>query len=82
VAIPLPQSFAETQGQLAASQRRYLELARERRQVRLTYMTILMALTGLVLFVQHLAGLAALENSDPAGRRPRPGNPGDFQRQS
>jgi hypothetical protein len=51
VAIPLPQSFAETQAQLAASQRRYLELARERRQVRLTYMTILMALTGLVLFV-------------------------------
>lgn len=51
VAIPLPQSFAETQKQLAASQHRYLELARERRQVRLTYMTILMALTGLVLFV-------------------------------
>jgi nitrogen fixation/metabolism regulation signal transduction histidine kinase len=51
VAIPLPRSFAETQKQLAASQHRYLELARERRQVRLTYMTILMALTGLVLFV-------------------------------
>jgi two-component system, NtrC family, nitrogen regulation sensor histidine kinase NtrY len=51
VAIPLPQSFAETQRQLSASQHRYLELARERRQVRLTYMTILMALTGLVLFV-------------------------------
>ncbi len=56
VAIPLPQSFAETQGQLAASQRRYLELARERRQVRLTYMTILMALTGLVLFVSTWLG--------------------------
>lgn len=51
VAIPLPQSFAETQRQLSASQHRYLELARERRQVRLTYMTILMMLTGLVLFV-------------------------------
>ena len=51
VAVPLPQSFAETQRQLSASQHRYLELARERRQVRLTYMTILMALTGLVLFV-------------------------------
>src|SRR5579859_3012546 len=51
VAIPLPQSFAETQRQLSASQHRYLELARERRRVRLTYMTILMALTGLVLFV-------------------------------
>jgi two-component system, NtrC family, nitrogen regulation sensor histidine kinase NtrY len=51
VAIPLPKSFSETQKQLAASQHRYLELARERRQVRLTYMTILMALTGMVLFV-------------------------------
>ena len=51
VGIPLPQSFAETERQLSASQHRYLELARERRQVRLTYMTILMALTGLVLFV-------------------------------
>jgi nitrogen fixation/metabolism regulation signal transduction histidine kinase len=51
VAIPLPKSFSETQKQLASSQQRYLELARERRQVRLTYMTILMALTGLVLFV-------------------------------
>lgn len=51
IAIPLPQNFAETQKQLASSQHRYLELARERRQVRLTYMTILMALTGLVLFV-------------------------------
>jgi len=51
VAIPLPQAFSEAQSQLAASQQRYLELARERRQVRLTYMTILMALTGMVLFV-------------------------------
>src|SRR5581483_7956455 len=51
VAIPLPKSFAETQRQLSDSQHRYLELARERRQVRLTYMTILMMLTGLVLFV-------------------------------
>jgi two-component system, NtrC family, nitrogen regulation sensor histidine kinase NtrY len=51
IAIPLPRNFAETQKQLASSQHRYLELARERRQVRLTYMTILMALTGLVLFV-------------------------------
>ena len=51
VAIPLPRNFSEAQKQLAASQQRYLELARERRQVRLTYMTILMALTGLVLFV-------------------------------
>jgi two-component system, NtrC family, nitrogen regulation sensor histidine kinase NtrY len=51
VAIPLPPAFSEAQSQLAASQQRYLELARERRQVRLTYMTILMALTGMVLFV-------------------------------
>jgi PAS domain S-box-containing protein len=51
VAMPLPKNFQETQAQLEANQRRYLELARERRQVRLTYMVILMALTGLVLFV-------------------------------
>ncbi len=51
VAIPLPQAFSEAQNHLASSQQRYLELARERRQVRLTYMTILMALTGMVLFI-------------------------------
>ena len=51
VGMPLPQSFAATQKQLEASQQRYLQLARGRRQVRLTYMVILMALTGLVLFV-------------------------------
>ena len=51
IAIPLPHAFSDAQKQLAASQQRYLELARERRQVRLTYMTILMALTGMVLFV-------------------------------
>lgn len=51
VAMPLPKNFQETQAQLEANQRHYLELAQERRQVRLTYMVILMALTGLVLFV-------------------------------
>ena len=51
VAMPLPKNFQETQAELEANQRHYLELARERRQVRLTYMVILMALTGLVLFV-------------------------------
>jgi two-component system, NtrC family, nitrogen regulation sensor histidine kinase NtrY len=50
IAMPLPKNFAETQQQLAVSQQRYLELARERRLVRWTYMTILMGLTGLVLF--------------------------------
>jgi two-component system nitrogen regulation sensor histidine kinase NtrY len=48
--MPLPKNFAEAQQQLAVSQQRYLELARERRLVRWTYMTILMGLTGLVLF--------------------------------
>jgi two-component system nitrogen regulation sensor histidine kinase NtrY len=50
IAMPLPKNFAEAQQQLAVSQQRYLELARERRLVRWTYMTILMGLTGLVLF--------------------------------
>ena len=41
VAMPLPRNFAETQKQLEASQRRYLELARDRRQVRRQYMVVL-----------------------------------------
>jgi hypothetical protein len=51
VAMPLPKNFTDAQKQLEASQQQYLQLAHERRQVRLTYMAILMALTGLVLFV-------------------------------
>jgi hypothetical protein len=51
VGMPLPKNFAEARRELDSSQQRYLQLARERRQVRLTYMAILMALTGLVLFV-------------------------------
>ena len=51
VAVPLPREFSETQRQLELSQMQYLQLAQQRRQVRLTYMAILMALTGLVLFV-------------------------------
>ena len=50
VAMPLPRNFAETQKQLEASQRRYLELARDRRQVRRQYMVVLWLLTGMVLF--------------------------------
>src|SRR5205823_3812261 len=50
VAMPLPKNFADAQKQLDASQLRYLELARERRQVRRQYMVILWLLTGMVLF--------------------------------
>jgi two-component system nitrogen regulation sensor histidine kinase NtrY len=50
VAMPLPRNFAETQKQLEGSQRRYLELARDRRQVRRQYMVVLWLLTGMVLF--------------------------------
>jgi PAS domain S-box-containing protein len=50
VAMPLPRNFSEAQRQLDASQRRYLELARERRTVRRTYMAFLWLLTGMVLF--------------------------------
>src|SRR5947199_1019002 len=48
--MPLPKNFSEAQQQLAASQQRYLELARERRLVRWTYMAFLWLLTGMVLF--------------------------------
>ena len=50
VAMPLPKNFSEAQQQLAASQQRYLELAKERRLVRWTYMAFLWLLTGMVLF--------------------------------
>jgi len=50
VAMPLPANFTETQKQLEASQQRYLQLARERRTVRRTYMVFLWWITGMVLF--------------------------------
>ncbi len=50
VAMPLPQKFSETVKQLDASQHRYLELYRQRRLVRRTYMGLLLLLTVLVLF--------------------------------
>jgi hypothetical protein len=50
VAIPLPKTFSETVKQVEASQSRYLELSRERRLVRATYMGYLLLLTVLVLF--------------------------------
>jgi two-component system, NtrC family, nitrogen regulation sensor histidine kinase NtrY len=50
VGMPLPKNFADAQKQLEASQQRYLELARERRTVRRTYMVFLWWITGMVLF--------------------------------
>ena len=50
VAMPLPEKLSETVKQLEASQRRYLELSRERKLVRRTYMGLLLLLTVLVLF--------------------------------
>jgi two-component system, NtrC family, nitrogen regulation sensor histidine kinase NtrY len=51
VAIPLPAQFAKTVKQIEDSQRRYFELAHERRLVRRTYMGLLLLLTMIVLFV-------------------------------
>jgi two-component system, NtrC family, nitrogen regulation sensor histidine kinase NtrY len=51
VAIPLPQQFSQTVKDLETSQQRYIELAHERRQVRRTYMGLLLLLTMMVLFV-------------------------------
>lgn len=51
VAIPLPQDFSKTVRQVEASQKRYYDLARERRIVRRTYMGLLLLLTMTVLFV-------------------------------
>jgi len=50
VAMPLPPKFAETAKQIQESQQRYLELARQRKLVRRTYIGFLMLLTVLVLF--------------------------------
>ena len=51
VAIPLPREFSQTVRQVEASQQRYYDLARERKLVRRTYMSLLLLLTMIVLFV-------------------------------
>jgi two-component system, NtrC family, nitrogen regulation sensor histidine kinase NtrY len=51
VAIPLPAEFSQTVRQVDASQQRYLQLSRERRSVRQTYVGLLLLLTMIVLFV-------------------------------
>lgn len=51
VAIPLPPGFTSTVHEIEDSQRRYYNLARERRVVRRTYMGLLLLLTMSVLFV-------------------------------
>jgi nitrogen fixation/metabolism regulation signal transduction histidine kinase len=51
VAMPLPPEFSRTVKQIEASQLRYLQLSRERRHVRQTYMGLLLLLTMMVLFV-------------------------------
>src|SRR5436190_15796155 len=48
VAMPLPSAFLEAQKQLDESQQRYLQLARDRRTVRRTYMAFLWWITGMV----------------------------------
>jgi len=50
VAMPLPKTFSDTVRQVEASQKRYVELAEQRRSVRRTYMIMLLLLTVLVLF--------------------------------
>jgi PAS domain S-box-containing protein len=50
VALPLPKEFSQTQKQIEASQKQYLQLAAQRKLVRRTYMGLLLLLTVLVLF--------------------------------
>jgi len=50
VAMPLPARFAATEKQIQESQQRYIELARQRKLVRRTYIGFLLLLTVLVLF--------------------------------
>ena len=49
--MPLPAEFSKTVKQIEASQQRYLQLSRERKHVRQTYMGLLLLLTMMVLFV-------------------------------
>jgi two-component system, NtrC family, nitrogen regulation sensor histidine kinase NtrY len=51
VAVPLPREFSQTIAHVEASQQRYIELAHERRQVRRTYVSLLLLITMAVLFV-------------------------------
>src|SRR5271166_3308964 len=51
VAMPLPAEFSKTVKQIEASQLHYLQLSRERKHVRQTYMGLLLLLTMMVLFV-------------------------------
>lgn len=50
VAVPLPATFSTKLKELEDSQRKYLELSRQRKLVRATYMGLLLLLTVLVLF--------------------------------
>jgi len=50
VAMPLPAKFSDTFRQIQESQQRYIELARNRKLVRRTYIGFLLLLTVLVLF--------------------------------
>lgn len=50
VAVPLPATFSAKLKELEDSQRKYLELSRQRKLVRATYMGLLLLLTVLVLF--------------------------------
>ena len=50
VGMPLPADFSRTVQQIDESQQRYLELSRQRKLVRRTYMGLLLLITMLVLF--------------------------------
>ena len=50
VAMPLPPKFAQTASQIRDSQQRYIDLARQRKLVRRTYLAFLLLLTVIVLF--------------------------------
>jgi nitrogen fixation/metabolism regulation signal transduction histidine kinase len=50
VGLPLPEAFTAAMKDIEASQRRYLDLAQQRKLVRQTYMGLLLLLTVMVLF--------------------------------
>jgi PAS domain S-box-containing protein len=50
VGMPMPRTFSQAIQQIENSQQGYLELAKERKRIRLTYMMVLLLITAVVLF--------------------------------
>ena len=78
VGIPLPKQFSETVKQVEASQQRYLDLARERRLVRRTYMEVLLLAYRDGAFRYDLVRIISLQTGYAPRGRAGGSDAGDF----